>query len=66
MTSEDTKKIRDRTWYYLSDEVAAVAGLSLAGLQQFVAGTVTLDDEQLTRLARRMGMTLHPIAPMEA
>jgi hypothetical protein len=36
--------------------VAARAGLTLQQLQQFVAGTVTLTNEQLRDLARRMGI----------
>ena len=52
----DVLSIRKRAWHYLSPEVAACAGLSLAQLQQFVAGTVTLTDDQLRDLATRMGI----------
>ena len=50
------KAVRDRARHYLSDEVAACAGLRLPELQQFVAGTVFLTETQLMMLARRMGM----------
>ena len=40
MTSVQIRALRDRTWHYLSYEVAIYAGMTgLAELQQFVAGT---------------------------
>jgi hypothetical protein len=48
------KRIRDRTAHYLSDEVAASAGMSLAELQQFVAGNFHPNREQIEALARRL------------
>jgi hypothetical protein len=52
----NVKSVRDRAHHYLSDEVASCACMTLAELQQFVAGTVSLSEEQLECLARRMGM----------
>jgi hypothetical protein len=49
------KQVRDRAHHYLSPDVAAAAGLTLQELQQFVAGTQTLSEDQLLSLARRMG-----------
>jgi hypothetical protein len=60
---ESVKAVRDRAHLFLSPEVASHAGITLAELQQFVAGAcgvlgggcVTLTDDQLLRLARRIG-----------
>ena len=54
MTTRDIKVVRDRTRHYLSDEVAACAGLRLADLQAFVAGTFFPSEQALEKLARRM------------
>ena len=52
----DIKTIRARAAHYLSPDIAASVGLSLAQLQQFLAGTQRPSDEQLSRLAARMGV----------
>jgi hypothetical protein len=52
----DAKKLRDRAWLYLSDEVAACAGMSLTNLQQFLMGRYEPTPEQLERLARRLNI----------
>jgi hypothetical protein len=57
------QEVRKQAWMFLSPEVAGIAGLSLAELQQFVAGTVTLSAQQVEALASRMGMTFDPIRP---
>jgi regulator of sirC expression with transglutaminase-like and TPR domain len=57
MPPADIKKIRDRAALYLSDEVAASAGMSLTDLKQFVAHTYWPTDQQLAQLARRMKLT---------
>ena len=43
--------IRNRTWHSLSPYTAAQAGLTVANLQQFIAGTFTPPEEALIRLA---------------
>jgi hypothetical protein len=48
--------IRERAHLYLSPEVASYAAMTLADLQQFIAGTFTPTDAQLWQLARRMQM----------
>ena len=48
--------VRKQAVHYLSDEVAAVAGLSLQLLQQVVVYTQPLTDAQVLALARRMGL----------
>jgi hypothetical protein len=53
----DINAVRERAWHYLTPEVAACAGLTLAELQQFVAGAVSLSDQQLECLAHRMGLS---------
>ncbi|WLB64664.1 hypothetical protein QIH96_05310 [Bradyrhizobium japonicum] len=59
MTSADIKRIRNRALLYLSQEVASVAGLSLADFQQFALGkSYDISDQQLAALARRMGLKL--------
>lgn len=52
----DVKKIRKRTWHYISPEVAACAGMTVADQQQFIAHQYTPTPEQLRCLALRMGM----------
>ncbi|MFH0300991.1 helix-turn-helix transcriptional regulator [Bradyrhizobium sp. 31Argb] len=52
MSNTDIKAVRDRAWLYLEPDVAARAGMSLAQLQQFVAGTFVPSPEQLRALAR--------------
>jgi hypothetical protein len=47
-------KVRQRSALYLSPEVARVAGMTLAQLQQFAAGAFHPSHEQVQRLARRM------------
>ena len=56
MTPGEINALRRRAAFYLSDEVAAVAGLTREQLQQFVAGMVWLSDRDLIALARRMGV----------
>jgi hypothetical protein len=41
---------------YLTPDVAAAAGMSLAQLQQFCAGAFTPAPDQIGQLARRMGV----------
>jgi hypothetical protein len=48
------KRIRDRTWHYLTADVAASAGMSLDQLKQFVAGGYRPNREQIEQLARRL------------
>ena len=50
------KAIRNRLWHALSPETALAAGMSLAQLQQFVAGAYTPAPEQIEQLARHMGL----------
>jgi hypothetical protein len=50
MTAQTINAIRARAWMFLNPDVAACAGLALAELQQFAAGT--------PKLARRMNLTL--------
>jgi len=52
----DLKRIRDRAVFYLSDEVAACAGMTLSELQQFAIGHYWPDEVQLRALARRMSL----------
>jgi len=56
LTYIDVKRIRDRAAHYLSGEVASCIGISLGQLQQVVAGTQQLSDDQWRTLARRMRM----------
>jgi hypothetical protein len=56
MSDLEIKQLRWRTAHFLSHEVASVADLRLEQLQQFVAGTLTLSDLQLRRLAIRVSM----------
>jgi hypothetical protein len=56
MDRRRTEIIRRRTLHSLSPTTAAVAGLSLEQLVQFVAGTVHPDDVQLCNLARHLGV----------
>jgi hypothetical protein len=51
------KQIRDRAWLFLSPAVAAAADMTLAELQQFVAGTYHPSETQLQQLARRLHFT---------
>jgi hypothetical protein len=63
MTDIDIEAVRRRCWHYLSPEVAAHAGISLARLQAFVAGSFSalgsgaaeLREQELLALARRVG-----------
>jgi hypothetical protein len=63
MTDINVKAVRDRAHLFLSPEVASHVGCSLRELQQFLAsayaplggGGVMLTDDQLLRLARRIG-----------
>ena len=48
--------VKNRIWHSLSPETAAAAGLSLAELQQVIAGTVTLSEQQIHALARHFGI----------
>jgi hypothetical protein len=48
--------VKNRIWHSLSPETAAAAGLSLAELQQVIAGTVTLSEQQINELARHFGI----------
>ncbi len=48
--------VRNRARHFLNPDVAAVADMTLAELQQFVGGTYTPSADQLQRLARRMGV----------
>jgi sRNA-binding protein len=51
------KQVRDRVWHSFSPQTAAVIGVSLQDLQQFVAGNTKLTDTQLRDLARYLGVT---------
>jgi hypothetical protein len=48
------KRIRDRTWHYLTPDVAASAGPSLDQLKQFCTGAFHPNREQIEQLARRL------------
>jgi hypothetical protein len=48
------ESIRARAMMYLSEEVASHAAMTLAEMQQLVAGTYFPSDQQRTALARRM------------
>jgi hypothetical protein len=48
--------VRKRAWHSLSPQTAAAAGMSLAQLQQFVAGGFHPTPEQIEALARRLGL----------
>jgi hypothetical protein len=50
------KEVRKRAWHFLDPDTAGSAGMTLAQLQQFVAGTFHPSQEQLRRLARRMSV----------
>jgi|RhiMetStandDraft_4_1073278.scaffolds.fasta_scaffold7120843_1 hypothetical protein len=50
------KAIRDRLSHALSPQTAEAAGMSLAELQQFVAGSFHPIPEQIERLARQLGV----------
>ena len=54
--SLDVKAIRNRCWFYLSPEIASVAGLTVPDLEQFIGGHFFPTDAQLAALARRMGL----------
>jgi hypothetical protein len=56
----DEAAVRKRAWHYLSPEVAAVAGMSIFQLQQFVAGTFHPTDDQIHALAIRMQLYPEP------
>ena len=57
MPQIDIATIRARLPHYLSEEIAASAGLTLRELQQVIAGAVPLQQWQLDALARRMGVS---------
>ena len=48
--------VRERTLHSLSPTTAAVAGLTLENLQQFISGMFFPSDEQLIVLARYLGV----------
>ena len=50
------ERVRRYAWHYLDPGVAAAAAMSLAQLQQFVAGVFSPSDAQLQQLSRRMGL----------
>jgi hypothetical protein len=52
----DVKEVRRRAFHYLSTEVAAIGEMDLHQLMQFAIGTYTPPDDELLRLARRMGV----------
>ena len=52
------QRVRQRAWFYLEPGVAAVAGMTIFQLQQFLAGTYHPNETQLTALARRMQVPL--------
>jgi hypothetical protein len=54
MNPREIQELRDRTMHYLSDDVAAFAGMNLDELQRFVSGTYHPNDQQLDALAKRM------------
>lgn len=57
MTYLQINALRNRTWHYLSYEVAISAGMTgLADLEQFCAGAYHPPEEILVRLANRIGM----------
>ncbi|MET4273238.1 MULTISPECIES: hypothetical protein [unclassified Bradyrhizobium] len=59
MSPANICRIQARAALYLSDEVAAVAGMSLDQFKQFSLGRqFTATDQQLRALARRMGLKL--------
>jgi hypothetical protein len=60
MTIEAIAAIRKKCWHYLTPEVAAAAGLTLAQLQRFIAHQHTPTDDQLRALALRMGVETTP------
>ncbi|MGM4958195.1 hypothetical protein ACT4MK_19355 [Bradyrhizobium barranii] len=59
MSPAEIRRIQARAALYLSDEVAAVAGMSLDQFKQFSLGRqFAVTDQQLIALARRMGLKL--------
>jgi hypothetical protein len=52
----DITKLRARVWHSLSPTTAAVAGLTVQNLQQFIAGTFFPNETQLRQLARYLGV----------
>jgi len=56
MTETEIRRLKNRTWHFLSHEVAISAGMTgLAQLQQFVAGTYHPPEDILVKLANRTG-----------
>ena len=55
----DIEAVRARAVHYLSADIAAYAAMTLAELQQLVAGTYTPTDAQLVQLGRRMGLDVY-------
>ena len=57
MTEIQIRALRNRTWHYLSYEVARSAGMTgLEQLQQWVAGAYHPPEDILIKLANRIGM----------
>jgi hypothetical protein len=56
MTDLEKQKIRQRLWGYLSPEVGACAGMTLAQLQQTLSWTYKPTDTQWAALSRRLQM----------
>jgi hypothetical protein len=52
-----TEQVRDRSWQYLTPDVASAAGLTLQQLQQFLLGGFSPSPEQVQKLARRVRVT---------
>ena len=48
------QQVRSQLWFHLNTDVASAAGMSLADLQQVIAGRYKPDENQLTTLARIM------------
>jgi hypothetical protein len=53
-------RIRQRCWHSISPQTAAQAGdgMTMADIQQFIAGTFLPSPAQLTRLANYLGVKL--------
>lgn len=55
--SIDVRKVRDRAWHYVGQDTAVACDMTLAKMQQFVAGTYCPSEEQLQKLATRIKLT---------
>jgi len=53
----NVRKIRDRAQHYLAPDTAADADLSFEELRQFVAGRSLPSQDQLAKLAARIGLS---------